>query len=162
MRRELRFPAPVQGLKCELAAELLRTTGRLRPKVEGFSMFPEIRPGDVLPVERVEPLRTGKGEVVLCRCGTSLRAHRLAGKLGDGARVAFVTRGDSLVRDDASVPPEQIPGRVTTVERGQLKFTCQGKLPLWNRLLSGLCSRSTRLTGIMPRVRGAAGKEQAA
>jgi signal peptidase I len=162
MRQDLRFPEPVQGLKCELAAELLWTTGRLRLKVEGFSMFPAIRPGDVLTVERVDPRRTREGEVVVCGCGTSLRVHRLAGKLGDGGRMAFVTRGDSLVRDDPPVPPEQVLGRVTTVERGQLKFTCQGKPPLWNRLVSGLCSRSTRLTGIMLRVCRPAGNEKAA
>jgi hypothetical protein len=76
--------------------------------------------------------------------------------------VAFVTRGDNLVRDDPPVPPEQVLGRVTTVERGRLKFTCQGKLPLWSRLVSGLCRRSTRLAGIMLRVCGPAGKEKAA
>jgi len=42
------FLAETHALKCELAGEVLRSSGRLRLKVSGSSMLPVIRPGDTL------------------------------------------------------------------------------------------------------------------
>ena len=41
------------AVKCELAAEVLRSSGRLRLQVTGWSMLPSIWPGDTLTVEQV-------------------------------------------------------------------------------------------------------------
>ena len=42
-------------LKCELAAEVLRSFGTLRFAATGWSMLPSVWPGETLVVERVQP-----------------------------------------------------------------------------------------------------------
>ena len=50
------------ALKCELAAESLRLSGRLRLRVTGWSMLPTICPGDTLIIERADArARAGAG-----------------------------------------------------------------------------------------------------
>jgi len=46
-----------ETLGCELAAEVLRSSGRLRLRATGTSMLPAVWPGDVLSVCREVPPR---------------------------------------------------------------------------------------------------------
>ena len=55
----------VHSIKCEMAAEVLRTSGLLRLKVTGWSMLPTVRPGDTLIVERAGRSALVQGDIVL-------------------------------------------------------------------------------------------------
>src|SRR5262249_37101837 len=51
MNQEMNNAGEAHAIKCELAAEVLRFSGRLRLQVGGWSMLPSVFPGDTLLVE---------------------------------------------------------------------------------------------------------------
>src|ERR1039458_9326454 len=62
---------------CELAAEVLRSSGSLRLRAIGASMLPAIWPGDVLTVQRRDAENAQPGDIVLFARGGALVAHRV-------------------------------------------------------------------------------------
>ena len=49
----------LEAVKCELAAEVLRSSGELRLRVTGSSMLPAVWPGDELTIRR-QPFDAGR------------------------------------------------------------------------------------------------------
>lgn len=58
-------PADAHALKCELAADVLCSFGKLRFAATGWSMLPSVWPGETLLVERVAPDQVRIGDLVL-------------------------------------------------------------------------------------------------
>jgi len=123
-------------------------------------MFPMLRPGDRLVVEKgcSSPMRAG--DVVLVKpdssSGAGLTAHRII-RVDDRHR--FVTKGDNLFKPDPGLKgPEDIIGRVTAViRRNRLKSLKRG---LYGRLWKGMarCSRRNLTPGlILSRLKGLKG-----
>jgi signal peptidase I len=129
-----------------LAAELVRSTGRLRLAVVGSSMLPAIRPRDVLLVRRCAPTAARVGDVVLFTRDARLFAHRVVAA-GD----ILVTRGDALAESDAPVQPSELLGRVERVVRhGRVM---RPRAPrLGTRLAAKLFRRSARAGRMLARV----------
>ncbi len=99
-------------LKLELATEVLTSFGKIRLPVNGSSMFPAIRPGDLLEISRPDrPIWTG--EVVVFEYHGRLVTHRVVGSYGD----MLITRGDRLRYPDRLLPRTAILGLVTAIER---------------------------------------------
>src|ERR1700677_3793767 len=84
------------ALKCELAAEVLRSFGTLRFAATGWSMLPSLWPGDTLVVNRITPDQVHVGDVVLVGRHGGLRAHRVVGSAGDSQNPQWITQGDAL------------------------------------------------------------------
>ena len=71
------FPsASRETLGCELAAEVLRSFGRLRLGATGASMLPAIWPGDILSVHSHNVAEALPGDIVLFGRPGKLVAHR--------------------------------------------------------------------------------------
>jgi hypothetical protein len=89
----------------------------LRFKATGDSMHPLIENGDVLVVEPVTPTFS-VGDILLnSRPDGLVTAHRLVRiRRRNGSRV-LVTKGDSLDYLDPPITPEQVLGRIISVER---------------------------------------------
>lgn len=100
--------------RIEATARFLREGTSVRLQAFGHSMTPAIVSGDVLVVEPERPDRLRVGDVVLCRIGWHLIAHRIA-RLAPGPR--FLVRADQLGRDDGWLEPDRILGRVSAIER---------------------------------------------
>jgi signal peptidase len=66
-----------QALACELAAEVLRSSGHLRLRLEGASMLPALWPGDILSVSSVGPADAVPGDIVVYKRGGRLVTHRV-------------------------------------------------------------------------------------
>ena len=130
----------------ELAAELVRSTGRLRLAVVGSSMLPAIRPRDVLLVRRCVPGAARVGDVVLFTRGDRLFAHRVI-----AAGASLVTRGDAMADPDPPVQPSELLGRVErVVRRGRV---IRPRAPrLGTRIAAGLFRRSARAGRVLTRV----------
>src|SRR5258708_30435290 len=82
-----RFDTPQDSkhsLKCELAAQVLRSFGILRLQVTGLSMLPSVRPGDVLFIERRDLREIAAGDIVLFARQGKLVAHRVLYTTGAG------------------------------------------------------------------------------
>jgi signal peptidase I len=99
-------------VKLELATEALTSFGKIRLPVTGSSMFPALRPGDLLEIRRTErPIQAG--EVVVFEYHGRLVAHRMVGSDGD----MLISRGDRLRHPDRLVPRAAILGVATAIER---------------------------------------------
>jgi phage repressor protein C with HTH and peptisase S24 domain len=87
--------------------------GRCWIPVNGDSMWPSLRAGDVACVEPLtgEP---GPGEVVLARLADALVVHRVRRREASG----YVLRGDNSDAEDPLLPPSRVLGRVRRVRRG--------------------------------------------
>ena len=86
---------------------------RVRMTVNGRSMLPFIRDGDVVEIAPMPPTPT-LGSVVLARLsGERYPLHRLVAQCG----AAWLLRGDNCGVPDGMVPCENLVGVVTRVER---------------------------------------------
>ncbi len=102
----------LETLKLDLAAEVLTSFGEARLPVTGDSMFPCMRPGDVLSISRSgEAIR--EGDVVVFERHRRLVAHRVV----DCTGAFIITRGDRLRHSDQPVPRSAILGRVCSIQR---------------------------------------------
>lgn len=125
----------VQGLKRDLAAEVLTSFGQVRLPVTGSSMFPCMRPGDMLEIRPpTGPIQTG--EVVVFLRHARLVVHRVQGRDGD----VLITRGDRLRYPDAPVPAGHILGCVASIERRGRRIS--PRLTLLRRIGSTLLRRT--------------------
>lgn len=105
------------AVKCELAADVLRSFGALRFAATGWSMLPSIWPGETLVVERVEPDQVRIGDMVLVGREGRLCAHRVIGTAGDSQNPQWITQGDALPVPDCPVAGSELLGRVASVIR---------------------------------------------
>jgi|SRR5271154_152762 len=112
-----RSAAELHALKCELADEVLRSSGRLRLRVTGWSMLPAIFPGDTLLIERADSESVGKGDIVLFHRDRRMFVHRVSGKSGSDRDLQIVTQGDGMPQPDAPVSSSQLLGKVAFVVR---------------------------------------------
>ena len=98
--------------KNELAAEVVRSFGELRLRVNGSSMLPAIRPRDVLPIRHCGVDEAGVGDVVLYTRHRRLFAHRVVSCSDAG----LVTQGDGVANPD----PHGKRGRIARQDRRRL------------------------------------------
>ena len=116
---------------CGLAEEVVRTFGEVRLRVFGTSMAPAILPGDLVTVRRAHPGEISAGDVVLVSKSGRLFVHRVVGRravgpaqnASDGA--PLITRGDRLAHNDPQVSPDELLGRVISLERGDRQIELQ-------------------------------------
>jgi signal peptidase len=89
----------------------------VRFRAEGTSMYPTIRDGETITIARVSIDEVVQGDVLLCRQGQRVVAHRVVGAtVGDAARI-FELRGDAKAACDAPVGADAVVGRVIAVSR---------------------------------------------
>jgi hypothetical protein len=133
----------VHALKCELAVEVLSSSGRLRFPVTGWSMLPAIFPGDTLVIEPARSESVGQGDIVLFRRDGRLFAHRVSGKSGSASDFQIVTQGDGMASPDPPVSSSQLLGKVSFVERDRRCLEPTRIPGLSMRAVSALVRRSS-------------------
>jgi hypothetical protein len=132
-------PESKLGRELVLAAvELLGRAGRdATVRVQGDSMRPTLRPGQLLAVE-FSAERLAVGDLLLFRQGDSLLVHRLLGDARplDGHR-RLRTRGDGVATLDPAVDLDRVVGRVTAIEdSGRWLSTTMGPAGAYARCLA--------------------------
>ena len=138
-----------ETLGCELAAEVLRSSGRLRLRATGASMLPAVWPGDVLSVCSRSATQALPGDIILFARQGRLFAHRVVERTLCQDRIQWVTRGDTVEGNDAPVSSHQLLGRVTAIERGSRQLTPHQSLA--SHLASWILSRSDLATRLLLR-----------
>jgi hypothetical protein len=111
--------------KRSLAAEVLQSGGRIQLRVTGASMLPSLWPGDLLTIQSNHLDQVEPGDVVLYIREERFFVHRAVGKSdsnADDQQQFLIARGDSLPKIDPPVPPAQLLGKVTRIERDGLFF----------------------------------------
>jgi signal peptidase I len=137
--------------KCELAAEVLAAHGRLRLQVNGWSMFPAIRPGDTLIVDRADHASIVAGEVVLFRRRQRFFVHRAIAPTATQSS-ALLTRGDAMPQADPPVHEQELIGRVSSLLRRGRYVALSRNPSLRERTLSALFWRSKACARVMARM----------
>ena len=108
------------------------TNGTLvRFRAEGISMYPTIRDGEAITVAAVSTDEVVRGDVLLCRHGKRVLAHRVVGVTRCGTERFFELQGDAKTSCDAPVAANAVVGRVVGVRR--------------NGRMIPLCGRAARL-----------------
>ncbi len=81
----------------------------------GDSMYPAIRDGEGVTVERCAIEDVQRGDVVLVRAARGLTAHRVIRIRRRGGELQITTRGDNCFRADAPSGAAALIGKVTSV-----------------------------------------------
>jgi signal peptidase len=143
----------VNALKCELAGEVLRSSGKLRLRVTGWSMLPAVMPGDTLVIERVSSDAVSEGDIVLFGRDRRFFVHRVITK-GEPQNTELVTRGDAMRTPDPPVSERDLLGRVSFIVRNGkcLKPSQSRRFP--ERAVAALVQRSTFAARVVVGVHG--------
>jgi signal peptidase I len=130
------------ALKCELAGEVLRSSGELRLRVTGWSMLPTVMPGDTLVIDRVESDAVVEGDVILFGRDRRFFVHRVKAKRNDPQGAEFLTWGDSMPAPDPPVSESELMGRVSFILRNGKCIEPARSLSVPGRAVAALVRRS--------------------
>jgi signal peptidase I len=143
MTSEDAFRAELHALKCELAGDVLRSAGRLRLRVTGWSMLPTILPGDTLMIEHAGGEHVVKGDIVLFDRDRRLFVHRVSRKSRSAGDLQIVTQGDGMARPDPPISESQVLGKVSFVVRNGRLLQPAKSLGFSSRAVAALARRSS-------------------
>lgn len=127
-----------------LVADVLERFGAATLRVTGGSMFPTLRPGDVVTVQRSTADGLLIGDIALVLDGDRLFAHRVI-ELRKGDEPRVVLRGDSHWANDPPRPAASAIGRIVGVTRRGAPLAMQGPCSLGDRLRGLAFSQWTRV-----------------
>lgn len=136
-------------LKCELATEVLRSSGALRLQVTGWSMLPVIFPGDTLVIERATGDAIREGDLVLFSRDRRLFAHRVVATSPE-----LRTRGDSMAEPDPPVSQGDLLGRIAAIERNGKRIEPGREPRLAQRAIAALVRRSEMAARVLVTAHG--------
>jgi signal peptidase I len=94
----------------DLSDDIINQGGCLRFEARGYSMSPFIKGGSILTVDPKKKIFIG--DVILCKYGDGLIAHRVVRKIKNG----FITKGDNVGCPDKPVGMSELLGKVVRVE----------------------------------------------
>jgi signal peptidase I len=99
----------------------------VRFRAEGISMYPTIRDGEAITVAPVARDDVVSGDVLLCRHGRRVLAHRVVGVTRCGSERFFELRGDAKGSSDPPVAGNAVVGRVIGVSRNGRVIAISGR-----------------------------------
>jgi signal peptidase I len=140
------------ALKCELASEVLRSSGKLRLRVTGWSMLPTVWPGDTLLVERASSDEVSEGDIVLYGRDRRLVVHRVVRKVSPGSGI--LTRGDAMPRPDPLVSGNDVLGRISSILRNGKCIEPGRTLRFSSRAVAALVQRSVFAARVVVGIHG--------
>jgi len=150
--RELSF-GNAQGLQCELASEVLHSSGTLRLGVTGWSMLPTLWPGDTLVIEQTKSDAVCPGDIVLYTRDRRFFVHRVVTK--SAAEQSIQTRGDAMPQTDPPVLNRELLGRVVSILRNGKCIEPSRKINVGKRSVAALVGHSETAARVVLAVHGA-------
>lgn len=140
--------------RCNLAAEVLQSSGTLHIRAMGTSMLPTLWPGDLVTIQSQDFEQVEPGEIVLFLREGRFFLHRAVKKSGVGKAVFLLTRGDSMPQNDPPVQPGELLGRVTGIRRGGSVIAPVRRLSWFDLMLARLLGYSNLCQRLALRRRG--------
>lgn len=101
----------------EISKEILRKGSLLRIPTVGSSMYPVSRSGDIITIRPTRAADVSIGDVIVYNAGRRMVAHRLVSKRKENNQVVLICQGDTFMRPDPPIRPEQVLGKVVAVSR---------------------------------------------
>jgi signal peptidase I len=142
------------ALKCDLAGEVLRSSGTLRLQVMGWSMLPTVWPGDTLVVEKADSSVVREGDIVLFGRDRRLFAHRVVTKRSHSGDSRLVTRGDAMPAADSPLAKDELLGKVSVIVRNGRCIAPSRSLRLSERAVAALVRSSEIAARVVVGVHG--------
>ncbi len=104
---------------CDAAriAQALQSRGRLSLRVQGTSMLPWVRPGDIAMVRQISIENVRCGDIVMFRRENRLFVHRAVKKRGSPDGMELLSKGDAHPTLDGAVREQELLGRVVRIYR---------------------------------------------
>ena len=124
-------------------AESLQERSRVCLRVQGCSMLPWVRPGDIAILRKVSPEEIRCGDIVLFRRENRIFVHRKVERFTWGGRNFIVTKGDANPHADGVIAMPEILGRVERIYRAgrRIEFHSRERRTL-NALIARISSRT--------------------
>lgn len=102
----------------DLADELLDKGTSLRIEASGYSMYPAIRPGNIIIIKPVPWEELKCGMIIAWKRENDMVVHRLVLAYESDGRRYYITRGDSCRSSDKPVTGDMVAGRVEAIYKG--------------------------------------------
>jgi len=150
----------VHALKCELAGEVLRSSGNLHLKVTGCSMLPTVWPGDTLVIEHIVSNQVCEGDIVLFSSGRRFVAHRVVASDWSSGNWRVLTRGDAVSRSDSPVDQGHVLGKVSFILRNRKCLEPRKRLRFPERAVAAVFQYSAFAARVVVGVHGLRGLSQ--
>lgn len=110
--------------------------------VQGQSMLPLLREGDIVLAYRPPPNEIGVGDIIIYQAHGKLIIHRVVGVVSIGGRYFFITQGDNNPLPDylyfdvvdgapVGVSYDRVMGKVVELDRAVFKIPYLGYLSIW-------------------------------
>jgi len=110
---KMKIEEAVLYLKSGYYRDELSKKGMLRIKVNGNSMWPFLRNGDIVIVRNVDFEKVSVGDIVLTDIGNNMLCHRVFSKRGN----FIVTKADTFIGFDPMISKEGLIGKVIAKEK---------------------------------------------
>ena len=114
----------------------------VRFRAEGDSMYPTIRDGEAITVVAVSADEVVCGDILLCRHGARLLAHRVVAVARSAGVRQFELRGDAKASCDAPVSAPAVVGKVIDVCRNGRRVQLCGRAARMRRMVRSAASRT--------------------
>ena len=135
-----------------LIEDALASGCAVRFQAEGISMYPTIRDGETITVVAVSADEVGRGDILLCRHGQRMLAHRVIAVDTSGGGRVFELRGDAKASSDALVGASEVVGQVVDVRRKGRRIPLCGRAARLRRAARLAASRARALLATTPAV----------
>ncbi len=110
-----------------LTEELLHSNQDVALKVGGGSMFPCLKPGDIITIKKLPSKELVSGDIIVFKQEKKWIAHRILRiELLDDSKLMFIAKGDTCKTEDAPLKEDDVVGKVVSYNR-------QGKTIILNK-----------------------------
>ena len=103
----------------DLAETLLDENHTLSFHMQGYSMYPTLREGDIGIVENVNLEDVKKGDIVVFKANNKLVAHRLIDIIFQNNTRLFIAKGDKNQHADHPFTSHALAGKITSFQRNK-------------------------------------------
>jgi Peptidase S24-like len=133
-------------------ADGLATGATVRFRAEGDSMYPTIRDGETIAVVAVSASEIVCGDILLCRHGVRLLAHRVVAATASAGNLMFELQGDAKSSCDAPIGAHAVIGKVISVQRNGRSIRLCGAASRMRRAARSAASRTRRAVASTPAI----------
>ncbi len=99
-------------------SEVLLAEGKtIKVTAGGYSMFPFLRKGDMVYINKCKTSEYEPGDIVVFKTPEKFIAHRILSINKKGSSLTIISKGDSLIKYDTKVIKEQLLGKIIRVKR---------------------------------------------
>jgi ATP-binding cassette, subfamily B, bacterial len=119
-----------------LTDDILNSSQDVMLKVGGYSMFPCLKPGDIITIRRVNGEELMVGDIIVFETEKKWIAHRIMKIISQEDKRIFITKGDSCKTQDIPITEINIMGKVIFYTRnGEMKTINKPGVTFRNRLI---------------------------